>query len=86
MISAIIFISRLILGVIALGAIWFVLDTIHDRNTEMTISSIGLLYAFIFLISRRLQYFGLTVFSFFCAPVRLESPYVRVPRTADHYT
>lgn len=46
-------------------AIWFVLDSIHDRNTEIIVSAIGLLYAFIFMISRRMQYFGLTIFSFF---------------------
>ena len=28
-------------------------------------ATIGLLYSFIFIISGRLQYFGLTVFSFF---------------------
>src|SRR5271157_6483368 len=42
----------------------FVFDTIHDRNTEIIVATLGLLYSFIFLISRRLQYFGLTVFSF----------------------
>jgi len=45
--------------------VWFVLDSIHDRNTEIIVSTIGLLYSFIFTITRRLQYFGLTIFSFF---------------------
>jgi len=47
-----------------LFVVWFVLDKIHDRNTEIIVATIGLLYSFIFMISRRLQYFGLTVFSF----------------------
>ena len=65
MASALMFISRIIVGLIAVLAVWFVLDTIHDRNTEIIVSSIGLLYSFIFIISRRMQYFGLTVFSTF---------------------
>jgi hypothetical protein len=65
MVSAIVFLFRLILGLIVLGAVWFVLDTIHDRNTEIIVSVLGLMYAFIFVISRRLQYFGLTAFSYF---------------------
>src|SRR5271165_2960289 len=65
MVSAIVFLARLIGGLLMLFVVWFVLDTIHDRNTEIIVSTIGLLYAFIFMISRRLQYFGLTVFSFF---------------------
>lgn len=63
--SLFVFLFRVIAGVIALTVTWFVLDTIHDRNTEIIVSCIGLLYSFIFLISRRLQYFGLTIFSFF---------------------
>jgi hypothetical protein len=65
MISLIVFLARLIGGLLVLFAVWFVLDTINDRNTEIIVSTIGLLYAFIFMISRRLQYFGLTIFSFF---------------------
>ena len=65
MVSAIVFLARLIGGLLMVCAVWFVLDTIHDRNTEIIVSTIGLLYTFIFMISRRLQYFGLTVFSFF---------------------
>ena len=65
MVSAIVFVLRLIAGVILLGAVWFVLDTIHDRNTEIIVAVLGLMYAFIFIISRRLQYFGLTAFTFF---------------------
>ena len=60
-----VFLVRLIVGIVVLFVSWFVLDTIHDRNTEIIVSMIGLLYAFIFVISRRLQYFGLTIFSFF---------------------
>ena len=46
-------------------AAWFVFDNIHDRNTEIIIATIGLLYSYVFVISRRVQYFGLTIFSFF---------------------
>ena len=63
--SVIVLIFRFIAGIIMLGAIWVVFDKIHDRNTEIIVSMIGLLYAFIFMISRRMQYFGLTIFSFF---------------------
>src|SRR5260370_16825267 len=65
MISAIVFITRLVAGLFIFLATLFVLDMIHDRNTEIIVSAIGLLYAFIFVITRRLQYFGLTIFSFF---------------------
>jgi hypothetical protein len=65
MFSFVMFLIRLIGGLLILFMAWFVLDTIHDRNTEIIVSTIGLLYAFIFMISRRLQYFGLTIFSFF---------------------
>ena len=63
--SFIVFLFRIIVGIISLLVIWFVFDSIHDRNTEIIVSVIGLLYAFIFMITRRLQYFGLTIFSFF---------------------
>ena len=65
MITAIVFLARLLSGLAAISLVWFVLDNIHDRNTEIIVSVVGLEYAFIFLISRRLQYFGLTIFSFF---------------------
>jgi hypothetical protein len=65
MVGVLIFLFRLIAGLVILFGTWFVFDNIHDRNTEMIMSTIGLLYSFIFIISRRLQYFGLTVFSFF---------------------
>lgn len=65
MFSFVVFVVRLFVGLVMVCAVWFVLDTIHDRNTEIIVSVLGLLYAFIFVISRRLQYFGLTIFTFF---------------------
>jgi hypothetical protein len=65
MFSALVFLFRLVAGLVILAGTWFVFDRIHDRNTEIIMATIGLLYSFIFLISGRLQYFGLTVFSFF---------------------
>ena len=65
MFSALVVLFRLIAGLVILAATWFVFDNIHDRNTEIIMATIGLLYSFIFIISGRLQYFGLTVFSFF---------------------
>jgi hypothetical protein len=65
MFSALVVLFRLAAGVVILVGTWFVFDNIHDRNTEIIIATIGLLYSFIFIISGRLQYFGLTVFSFF---------------------
>jgi hypothetical protein len=65
MFSALVFLFRLVAGLVILAATWFVFDRIHDRNTEIIMATIGLLYSFIFIISGRLQYFGLTVFSFF---------------------
>lgn len=65
MIGALVFLFRIIVGLVILAATWFVFDRIQDRNTEIIVATIGLLYSFIFIISRRLQYFGLTVFSFF---------------------
>ena len=65
MFSALVVLFRLVAGLIILAASWFVFDNIHDRNTEIIIATIGLLYSFIFVISGRLQYFGLTLFSFF---------------------
>jgi hypothetical protein len=65
MFSALVVLFRLVAGLIILAGTWFVFDTIHDRNTEIIVATIGLLYSFIFIVSGRLQYFGLTVFSFF---------------------
>ena len=58
------------------------LDRIHDRNTEIITAAIGLQYAFIFLISRRLDYFGLSVFSAFGRTVSYirKAPYDQVLR------
>jgi hypothetical protein len=65
MIGALVFLFRIIVGLVILAATWFVFDRINDRNTEIIVATIGLLYSFIFIISRRLQHFGLTIFSFF---------------------
>ena len=65
MFSALVALFRIVAGLVILAGAWFVFDNIHDRNTEIIMSTIGLLYSFIFVISGRLQYFGLTVFSFF---------------------
>jgi hypothetical protein len=65
MIGALVFLFRIVVGLVILAGTWFVFDNINDRNTEIIIATIGLLYSFIFIISRRLQYFGLTIFSFF---------------------
>ena len=69
------------LGFPCLGRWWFCFELSPDwlywrqrglfstiftiRNTEIIMATIGLLYSFIFIISGRLQYFGLTIFSFF---------------------
>ena len=65
MIGVLVFLFRIIVGLVILAGTWFVFDNIHDRNTEIIVATIGLLYSFVFIISRRLQYFGLTIFSFF---------------------
>jgi hypothetical protein len=65
MFSALVVLFRLAAGIVILAGTWFVFDKIHDRNTEIIVATIGLLYSFIFVITGRLQYFGLTVFSFF---------------------
>jgi hypothetical protein len=65
MFSALVVLFRLVAGPVILAGTWFVFDKIHDRNTEIIVATIGLLYSFVFVISGRLQYFGLTVFSFF---------------------
>src|ERR1700731_2206948 len=65
MFSALAVLFRLAAGLIILAAAWFAFHTIPDSNTEIIAAPIGLLYSFIFIVSGRLQYFGLTVFSFF---------------------
>src|ERR1700685_4863919 len=65
MFSALVVLFRLVAGLIILAGTLFFFSTIHDRNTEIIVATIGLLYSFIFIVSGRLQYFGLTVFSFF---------------------
>ena len=65
MLSALVVLFRIVAGLVILAGAWFVFDNIHDRDTEIIVATIGLLYSFIFIISGRLQYFGLTVFSFF---------------------
>lgn len=80
--NLIVFVLRLIGGFIVISAIFFVFDTINDRNTEIIVSVIGLMYGFIFHVSGRLQYFGLAVFTFFgrtTAYVRKE-PYDQILR------
>ena len=64
MFSALVVLFRLVAGLVILAGAWFVFDQIHDRNTEIIVATIGLLYSFVFIVSGRLQYFGLTVFSF----------------------
>jgi hypothetical protein len=82
MYSSLTFLARTIIGAAILIAFWFVLDNIHDRNTEIIVSVLGLLYCYIFLISRRLDYFGLSVFSFFGRTVSYvqKMPYDQVLR------
>lgn len=63
--SVLIFVLRLLTGLVVLALCWFVMDRIHDRNTKIIASVIGLLYCFVFVISRRLDHFGLSVFSIF---------------------
>ncbi len=65
MYSVLIVLMRISAGAAMLVATWFVFDRINDRNTEIIAAIVGLQYSFIFLVSRRLEYFGLTVFSFF---------------------
>ncbi len=65
MYSVIVFGYRVVTGFAIICFAWFIFDKIHDRNTEVIASILGLQYAFTFLISRRLEYFGLTIFSFF---------------------
>ena len=59
------FVFRFAIGAASVILAWVVLDNIHDRNTEIIVACFGLLYCFIYVISRRMQYYGLTVFSIF---------------------
>jgi hypothetical protein len=65
MFSILTFLGRTVAGIAVLLFAWFVFDNIHDRNTEILAALIGIQYSFIFLISRRLEYFGLSAFSLF---------------------
>jgi NhaP-type Na+/H+ or K+/H+ antiporter len=56
---------RLVVGAVSLFFAWLILDNIRDRNTEIVVACLGMLYCFIFLLSRRWQYYGLSVFSLF---------------------
>jgi len=51
MFSALVVLFRLVAGLVILAGTWFVFDKIHDRNTEIIVATIGLLYSFIFIIS-----------------------------------
>jgi NhaP-type Na+/H+ or K+/H+ antiporter len=59
------FVARLVAGVASVLITFFVLDAIHDRNTEIIVACIGLGYCFTFVISRRWQYYGLNAVSLF---------------------
>ena len=56
---------RFVVGLLSVVAAWLVLDNIHDRNTEIVVSCLGLFYCFVFVISRRWQYYGLNTISLF---------------------
>ena len=58
-------ILRVLVGALSVLTTFFVLDAIHDRNTEIVVACIGLGYCFSFVISRRWQYYGLNVVSLF---------------------
>ncbi len=64
MIGAVVLLFRIVAGLVIILGAWFVFDNIHDRNTEIIVATIGLMYSFVFIVSGRLQYFGLTIFSF----------------------
>ena len=80
--SVIVFLGRVVAGAFVLFLCWFIFDRIHDRNTEIIASLFGLQYSFVFLVSRRLEYFGLSVFSFFGRTVSYvqKAPYDQVLR------
>ena len=64
---------------------FFVLDAIHDRNTEIIVACIGLSYCFTFVISRRWQYYGLNAVSLFGMTVSwVDARSTRGPATAQH--
>lgn len=82
MYSLFIFLLRLVSGTVIFLTCWFVLDMIHDRNTEIIVSVVGLMYCFVFFISRRLDHFGLSIFSIFGRTVSYvnKTPYDRLIR------
>ena len=82
MYSIVVFGYRVVAGLAVLFFVWFVFDRIRDRNTEIMAALLGLQYSFIFLISRRLEYFGLTIFSFFGRTVSYiqKTPYDQILR------
>ena len=43
MFRALVVLFRIVAGLVILAATWFVLDKIHDRNTEIIVATIGLL-------------------------------------------
>lgn len=52
---------RIVLGVGALLLAWATFDRIHDRQTEIAVSCIGLTYCLLGAMSRRWQYFGFSL-------------------------
>ncbi len=44
MFSVLVVVFRLVAGFVILAGTWFVFDQIHDRNTEIIVATIGLLY------------------------------------------
>ena len=59
------FLVRVLVGAASIVISWWVLDNLHDRNTEIIVACIGLTYCFTFVISRRWQYYGLNTVSLF---------------------
>lgn len=57
-------IIRFIGGLIILFGVFYVFDKINDRNTEIIVSIIGILYVLVVQLSGRQQYYGITAFSF----------------------
>jgi hypothetical protein len=82
MFSLFVFLARIVTGAAVLLFSWFVFDKIHDRNTEIIVALIGLQYSYVFLISRRLDYFGLSLFSFFGRTITYiqKAPYDQILR------
>jgi hypothetical protein len=56
---------RFAVGLASILAARLVLDNIHDRNSEIIVSCLGLFYCFVYVISRRWQYYGLNTISLF---------------------